>query len=412
MKRRVLFLSALDFKDKSIQVIRKTPEAYASAGWEVEYIVARDNCPSGNYYYEREINPVPIKVRRIYWPFAELRSKLARAPCLLLSKLASIVVIFRLAMQAKKVMKESSFDVVYGYELQGVLAMHLLRVANLLTGVKTISRFQGTFLNEMLRGKQYLRLLFNADLILAIRLRSDLLIMTDDGTQGDQAVKKIKKGSNARWVFLSNGVDEFEVEEDLIRGLAAKVNPENKTVLLSVSRLVGWKRVDRCLEVCSRLKGKGFTDFIYIVVGEGDQRKELERRANELGLTGLVKFVGAQPNSEVKNFLAISDFFMSMYDSSNVGNPLLEAIRSNKIVVTINNGDTGKWVRHNVNGLIYELDDGFFDKAAEDIIRLIRNKNERLEILNGVGECSRQLLWTWDQRFLAELSEISEVLKC
>lgn len=32
-KKTILFLSALDFKEKSIQVIKKTPEAFVKAGW-------------------------------------------------------------------------------------------------------------------------------------------------------------------------------------------------------------------------------------------------------------------------------------------------------------------------------------------------------------------------------------------
>lgn len=50
--KKILFLSGLDFKDKSIQVIRKTPEAYVNSGWSVHYIVARDTSSKGNYYYE------------------------------------------------------------------------------------------------------------------------------------------------------------------------------------------------------------------------------------------------------------------------------------------------------------------------------------------------------------------------
>ena len=46
-----------------------------------------------------------------------------------------------------------------------------------------------------------------------------------------------------------------------------------------------------------------------------------------------------------------------MYTSTNVGNPLLEAIRHNKIIVTLNNGDTGDWIKHRVSGLIYDVDD-------------------------------------------------------
>jgi len=49
--KTILFLSALDFKEKSIQVIRKTPEAYLKYGWKVFYVVARDNSKYGNYFY-------------------------------------------------------------------------------------------------------------------------------------------------------------------------------------------------------------------------------------------------------------------------------------------------------------------------------------------------------------------------
>ena len=37
------------------------------------------------------------------------------------------------------------------------------------------------------------------------------------------------------------------------------------------------------------------------------------------------------------------------YERSNLGNPLLESIRMNKLIVTLNNGDTGKLIRHKLN---------------------------------------------------------------
>lgn len=72
MKRKILFLSALDFKEKSIQVIRKTPEAYVAAGWDVRYIVARDTTRRGNYSYEREINPDGVRIERFAWALTGL----------------------------------------------------------------------------------------------------------------------------------------------------------------------------------------------------------------------------------------------------------------------------------------------------------------------------------------------------
>ena len=95
--KRVLFLSALDFKDKSIQVIRKTPEAYVRQGWEVTYHVARDTTDRGDYYYEPVINPEGISVSRFEYPLKWLRNRLSRIPALAVAKLAGWLVILRLA---------------------------------------------------------------------------------------------------------------------------------------------------------------------------------------------------------------------------------------------------------------------------------------------------------------------------
>ena len=46
-----------------------------------------------------------------------------------------------------------------------------------------------------------------------------------------------------------------------------------------------------------------------------------------------------------------------MYESSNVGNPLLESIRLNKLILTLDNGGTSEWISHKVTGFIYPVDD-------------------------------------------------------
>ena len=71
-KKTILFISGIDFKEKSIQVIRKTPESFAERGWEVDYVVLRDNSKSGNYFYEKPINPPGINVHRINYKMSYL----------------------------------------------------------------------------------------------------------------------------------------------------------------------------------------------------------------------------------------------------------------------------------------------------------------------------------------------------
>jgi len=74
--KSILFISALDFKEKSIQVIRKTPEAYVKAGWQVHYVVARDNSKYGNYFYEERININGINTIRISYPLSKIIKQL------------------------------------------------------------------------------------------------------------------------------------------------------------------------------------------------------------------------------------------------------------------------------------------------------------------------------------------------
>lgn len=397
-KKRILFLSALDFKEKSIQVIRKTPEYYASCGWDVDYIVARDNVKGGNYSYEKEIHPNGVNINRFYWPFLRIRAINNRYLSLILSKLASFIVIFLLALKGYKKIKSCEYDVIYGYELHGVLALALLKP--FLRKEKIVTRFQGTFINEMLESKQWLRLIFNIDLLIALKVKADLTIMTDDGTQGDKALQRIRGLNNLGNIkFWTNGVDKIEHNTwpDLSK---------QKIKIVSISRLVGWKRVDRCIKVVERLVANGFTNFEYEIIGGGELKDKLERMVNSLSLKNFVKFSGALPHNEALSKLKESQIFFSMYDSSNVGNPLLEAIRANKIIVTLNNGDTGSWIKHDENGLIYNFTDNFFNQAAQDIQTLVCNKIKRENILKQLSCTELNRLYTWDERLYKEEKEI------
>ncbi|MEN8391562.1 glycosyltransferase [Acinetobacter indicus] len=400
--RRILFLSALDFKEKSIQVIRKTPEYYAVKGWTVDYIVARDNVIGGNYSYEREINPEGVNVNRFYWPLLKYRSLNNRYIKLIFSKLASFMVIFLLAFKGYKKIRENDYDVIYGYELQGVLATFLLKP--FLKKQKVVTRFQGTFINEMLEKKQKMRLLFNFDLIFALKIKSDLTIMTDDGTQGDIALKKIR-GSNhlGKIKFWPNGVNV--IEHNMWPDLS-----KDKLKIVSISRLVGWKRVDRCIKVIQQMVANGFTNFEYEIIGGGELKGDLEKMVESLSLTDYIKFSGALTHNEALDKLKDSQVFFSMYESSNVGNPLLEAIRANKIIVTLDNGDTGNWIKHKFNGLIYKPDSNYFYQAAKDLEELVLSDSKVNSILTNLSVTESEKLWVWDQRLSAELKAVNELI--
>lgn len=410
MIKKILFLSALDFKERSIQIIRKTPEAFVNTGWSVRYIVARDALEQGNYAYEQEINPAGVRIERFGWPFIGLRNATrSRWLLYILTRLAGLFVVFKLARRGAKALRREPADIIYGYEVHGVLALKLLRVFGAAGNAKTVHRFQGTCITEMFEKRQYTRRLANMDQLIALRDICDLVIMTNDGTKGDEAL--IKAGSKAfKTKFWVNGTDEprnLSPARELREGLTIA---NDVVMLLSVSRLASWKRIDRGLEIAAKLKELGVA-YRYVIVGGGSERRALRNLANELGIANQVTFTGPVPQAEIFNYMNAADIFLSTYDMSNVGNPLLEAIRMGKIIVTLNNGDTGRWITHEENGFIYEVSDDLPDAASRDIARLLTDSHLADRIGNGVRDLARSRLWTWEDRMKAEVMEVEALLE-
>ncbi|MFM5280109.1 glycosyltransferase [Aeromonas caviae] len=399
--KKILFLSGIDFKEKSIQVIKKTPEAYVNAGWHVDYIVARDNSSSGNYFYEREININGATLYRTYWPFEKLRGINSRVLFLIFNKFASLLVVMKLAFLGGRCVLKNKYDIIYGYETHGVLAANMLRVLS--RGAKVVSRFQGVFyIKEHIKGKRYFSLLYNLDVLLALWLPSNLCIMTNDGTQGEDILKKINSHNLHNFLFISNGVDLKRTSKDVYN---------SKSYAVMVSRLVKIKRVELALIAVSNfLEKRGFFPIgKIIVVGDGQEYESLTELAIKLNIEHIFEFVGAINNQLVRDILVGSAFCLSLYESSNIGNPFFESMALGIPFVAVNNGDTGKFVTHNYNGfLIDECDilnqlELFFQKAACGILNL-----DALH-LNAV-EYSKKNIYTWEKRFAIELSRVDDIL--
>jgi len=412
-KKNILFISALDFKEKSIQVIKKTPVYYVKNGWDVIYIVLRDNSKHGNYFYEKEIFLEGVKLYRIYLPLTNLIDNIKiKAIRSIINKIRYYFGIIKMVKIASKILKKERIDVLYGYEYHGVLSILFLKILGKIDkNIKIVSRFQGVYYYYYLKTRNYFKLLLNFDHKIALKFPVDLLIMTNDGTEGDWVLNKIKSKNICNLKFWVNGVDELKLPEEEIIKLRNILNLNNKIVLLTVCRLVEWKRVERGIYVVEKLVKKyNVSNLVYFIIGEGTERKKLEELVKELNLTDNIDFIGGVSNDEVKKYLNIANIFISAYDVSNVGNPLLEAIRANKIIFTLNNGTTNKWIQHKKNGFIYEINDNTIENMAEDIYYLINNKDLMQKITDNIRITEREKLWTWEERLNTEIKEVERLL--
>ncbi len=412
--KKILFLSGIDFKEKSIQVIRKTPEAFAERNWNVNYVVLRNISKYGNYFYENKIDPDGITVHRINYRFARLINILPpNILRVIVNKLSGFVGVFQLYFKAKRLIKSEEFDVIYGYEHIGVLALKLLKITNQTRSIKTVSRFQGTWISMYWQKRSYLKLLLNFDFIIAMRFRSDLLIMTDDGTEGDYIISKLHP-NHSNFQFWVNGVEKPDVSENVIHEIQNEYEVYGKFVIASISRLESWKKVERGIHIINKTieNNPALADnLIYLIIGDGVEKQNLQQLVQKLKLENQVKFTGAVPHVNVSSYLNLADAFFTFYDLSNVGNPLLEAIRANTIIFTLNNGDTANWVTHKKTGFIYDPSADFTQLASEELNYIISNSDLQQEIKNNVQKLEQQKLWTWTERFNAEVSAVQKLIE-
>jgi len=395
-KKRILIISALDFwsmgDGKGAPSLWRTLQGYTNAGWKVIFI---SSAIKQNMLYKgiKVISArVPIFDKLLNVPKIGYFFRLG---WLALFSLIAIVKGTLIAMSEKP-------DVFYGYETQGVLPAWVL---SRLFHRPLVSRYQGTQWYPNFRNRKFRRIRAFAD-ILACKIPADLIIMTNDGTQGDRALQELGVDMG-RVKFWVNGVDKETFNKISKQEARKDLKIDASYVLLAVSRLVKWKHVDRGIRALADVI-KELSDVELIIVGDGPERRSLQCLAEELGIAEHVRFEGAVAHEQIPKYLAAADIFLSFYDWSNVGNPLLEALAAGKCIVTLDVGDTNKFIINGKNGVLIEPSN--LHEIPYVIIRLLKDDTLRLQLAQNAREFATQNLWTWDERISVELAEVERLI--
>lgn len=156
--------------------------------------------------------------------------------------------------------------------------------------------------------------------------------------------------------IIPNGVDRKKfapvpLEQKLILRQALDVSPQT-FVFVTVSRLVKKNGVDTALELFNRLRAKGVDDFLFLVVGDGPDRGQLEALTCRLGMSNYVRFVGEKANLDVPAYLQASDVFIRLSRSEGLGTAFIEAFACGLPVVATSVGGIPDLVTHGKNGFL------------------------------------------------------------
>ncbi len=144
-------------------------------------------------------------------------------------------------------------------------------------------------------------------------------------------------------------------------------------VLISVGRLAKEKNWHTLLDAAAEVM-RSLPDIRLIILGEGEERADLEKQAQQLGIAARVELPGAVPFADIPHHLFAADLFCFASITETQGLVTLEAMAADLPVVAVDASGTSDVITHEVEGLLTENSS---QALAEAIIRVLGDDSLR-----------------------------------
>lgn len=157
----------------------------------------------------------------------------------------------------------------------------------------------------------------------------------------------------------------------------ATTGKQNSKIIITVSRLVKKNGIDVLIKAVSKLST---IDCQLLIIGEGKERKKLEKLTVKLGIKNGVRFLGSVPNEKLPDYLTEADVFVRPSRSEGLGTAFLEAMASGVPVIGTSVGGIPDFLKHKETGLFCQAQNPEdLTKKIELILRDENLKNKLIE---------------------------------
>lgn len=183
-----------------------------------------------------------------------------------------------------------------------------------------------------------------------INLIADRILVNSQAIKDNVVLKEHVRPGKIDVVY--NGIDlgPFSEEYDvasLRSELGVPAADRIVGIVANLNRQV--KRVDLFIEAAAQVLKKE-KQVSFVIVGEGNLRKQLEQQARELGVLNKVHFVGLQDN--VIPYLQLFDIGVLTSESEGFSNSILEYMATGLPGVCFDPGGNGEMIVDGVNGYL------------------------------------------------------------
>ena len=160
----------------------------------------------------------------------------------------------------------------------------------------------------------------------------------------------------------------------------------NSPIFLYVGQIVPRKGLKVLLEACLILQNWGYHDYTLLIVGDGDQRQELEAFASSKNLDKHIKWVGQIPYKYLGAYFQAADIFVFPTYEDIWGMVLTEAMAFGKPVICSQGAKAVEMIVNGENGFVF--DPGQSLKLAEYMGQFLENPH----LIDAMGKKSEEIM--------------------
>ncbi len=172
--------------------------------------------------------------------------------------------------------------------------------------------------------------------------------------------------------------------------------------VVTVGRLVSWKRIDKVVEAISQIDGVGLT-----IIGDGPERGHLEESVTSLGMGQRVYFAGQRSKEETIALTAACDIFVLNSTYEGFPHVVLEAMALGLPVIATAVGGTPELVRDGENGVLIAPFDN--NGLREALSRLTIDLSERKRFAEGACKTVEKFGF---ERMIEKTRQLLEIVAC
>jgi glycosyltransferase involved in cell wall biosynthesis len=238
------------------------------------------------------------------------------------------------------------------------------------------------------RAKQILRYNLNA---------ADCIICVSE--EGREHLYTEWKVPMQKMVVFPNAVnvEKFKPNPATRAAIRRSLNFETNPIVLFLGNFFHWHDVPTLLSAFNHVL-KSYPATRLVLVGDGEHRSEMERRADELGLLHAVRFIGIVPHPEAPKYVAAADIAVVPYPSMQQKmwlSPLklFEYMASGNAVVASAVGQINQVIQDRRNGLLVPPGDSA--ALADALTTLIENPDLR-HALGTRARYDAESKYSWD----------------